>query len=142
MSLFITKLLFWVILVYGTTQLIVESVIFRPIRDRLKSRSKFWDGLLACMLCTGTWVSGIASMLIWSPSSIVFSSDIMPGTFGIVNDGSFWGYVATGLVQLFGIGRFIIFALMDAIIGGSLIWFLHLIDRRLSCPCGRREPTN
>lgn len=120
MSYYALKLFMWLMVCYGTTQLIVLSVIFESPRNYLRSKSGILDSLLGCMLCTGTWVSAIYSFLLWSPSSIVFDFDVLYYKIGGIGD------------NVVGLFRHIIFGVLDAIVGGALIWFLYLIDNKLS----------
>lgn len=105
------KLFLWFLMSYGATQIIVESVIFAPIRDWVFYRSTFVSKLVNCMLCCGFWVSVLVSFVVWSPTLDVFTSTVI-FTNTIVNS--------------------IIFAVLDGFVGSSIIWFFHLIDRKLS----------
>lgn len=53
-----------IILTELITELIVKSVIFRPVRERLKSLNGWFKELLSCGYCTSVWVAfGVAILL-------------------------------------------------------------------------------
>lgn len=54
--------LIFTLIAYGATMIIVQSVIMRPLREML-GNIKFFNGLLACMMCTGFWVSLILTLV-------------------------------------------------------------------------------
>lgn len=49
------KLFLLIVLAYGITSFLVESVMFSKPRKWL-SKNEFFDLLLRCMFCTGFWV--------------------------------------------------------------------------------------
>lgn len=123
MGLFVLKLILWALVSYGATQIIVESTLFGPFREWVAERSKFFGTLITCMLCGGTWVSAFTSLLIWSPSRVAFQYDV----FGVDLESSpFVIFTIIGILQR------IVYLWMDAMIGSTIIWFLHLIDNKLS----------
>lgn len=103
---FILKLFMWTMFGYGLTQIIVESALFSGIRGWIAARSVFLMKLTSCMLCSGTWISALLTML-WSPSEVVFTHEVI-------------------------IFRSALFIIMNGVIGGAFIWYLHLIDNKLS----------
>ena len=54
-------ILLCILVCFGLTMIIVESVIFSPIRQFLGTRFGFFRSLLTCMLCTGTWIGFVFS---------------------------------------------------------------------------------
>ena len=56
--------LFAVILTELTTELVIKSVIFRPIRDRIKNLGKWFAELFSCGYCFSLWSSyGVVLLL-------------------------------------------------------------------------------
>lgn len=55
--LFITKFIFSIILTELFTELIVKSVIFKPVRDRIKSINTWFKELMGCGYCISIWVA-------------------------------------------------------------------------------------
>lgn len=51
--------LFYMLVYYGLTAIIVDSKIVKPIREYLKGKSEFLKGLLGCYQCTGFWVGAL-----------------------------------------------------------------------------------
>lgn len=59
-------LLAWVLVVFGTTLIVTQSLIFEPLRRRLAERS-YWLGKLAsCPMCFGFW-AGLMWALVGVP---------------------------------------------------------------------------
>ena len=53
-----------VILTELFTELFVKSIIFKPVRDKIKSLHRWFDDLLSCGYCTSVWVAfGLAIVL-------------------------------------------------------------------------------
>lgn len=50
------KLILYIITVFALTTIIVQSLVFKPIRNFFKRKVKIIHKLLSCMLCTGFWV--------------------------------------------------------------------------------------
>ena len=55
--LFLVKLIFAVILTELLTELVIKSVIFKPIRDRLGKLGNWFKELLSCGYCFSVWVA-------------------------------------------------------------------------------------
>lgn len=127
---FILKAVWWLLVSYGTTQILVESYLFMGFRESIRRRSQFFGELISCMLCSGTWVSALLSILIWSPSRAMFTMDVLPVHYTTL-DGGVLHYVASGLFNIIEILRTGVFAYMDAMLGSTVIWFIHLIDNKL-----------
>ena len=58
---------------YYITSFIVESMMFKPIRDFIKSFGSFFDELFSCMFCMGFWVGVLHSLLLQIDSPFAFS---------------------------------------------------------------------
>jgi len=74
---YLVKFLVWSLGVFGTTNIIVVSTIFSPIRewvlfsdkkDRVLRRFKFPGKLITCPMCMGFWIGCFWSVFLWSPS--------------------------------------------------------------------------
>ena len=55
--MFLVKLLIAVVLVELFTELIVKSVIFRPVREKIKSINNWFAELFSCGYCMSVWVA-------------------------------------------------------------------------------------
>ena len=102
---------------YGMTNILVWGSIFSSFRNWLYENSKsssplkdvynFFSELLGCMLCTGTWVGFILSMLWFSVSS-----------------------VAAPIQDMSPIGREIIpaiYVFVDGMFAAGFIWFINTL---------------
>lgn len=62
--MFWVELIFAVILTELFTELVVKSVVFRPIRERIQSLGRWFKDLLACGYCFSVWASyGVVLLL-------------------------------------------------------------------------------
>lgn len=98
-------LLFFIAAAYSITQIVVESILFKPLRDLFNT---FWTKpiyiLLTCILCTSVWASFILSVFFISPSELYFNFE-----------GSKFKY-----------------HLLDSMIGSFFVWFIHLFERLIT----------
>lgn len=101
MAEFILKFLIWSIISYGISSIIVESILFRWIRNVVKRRYEMLHSLITCMLCTGVWVGFLMSVNVWSPSGEVFK------------------YQNPYYVQVF----------IDGILSSQIVWLMCLIEK-------------
>lgn len=98
-------IIFWCIVSYGITQIIVESQLFKPVRILV---DKFWltgifSVLLNCMICTGAWVGFILSYYWISPVGYIH----IPFELNGYNMNWF----------------------LDGMFASCVIWFMHLIEK-------------
>lgn len=135
---FIFKLCIWTFVSYGITQIIVDSYIFEGMRNRLMRTRPMFGALVNCMLCTGVWVSLFTSVMMWSPTETMFITDIVNLEYvtamehmsiGQIDDVS--NVVSLILYQAYSLWIFILLRFFDAMLGGTLIWFMYAIERRL-----------
>jgi hypothetical protein len=103
----IGEISFWCLVVYGITQIIVESQLFKPLRVVL---DKIWflgffAIMVSCMICTATWVSFVLSLTWWSPSLAIGMQ------FDINGHNVNW--------------------FIDGMFGSCVIWFVSLIEKIL-----------
>jgi L-cystine uptake protein TcyP (sodium:dicarboxylate symporter family) len=68
---YFTSLIVWILAVYGTTNIIVFSMIFKPIREYLSSKAQFFSKLVVCPLCMGFWVGALYGLVYWNPSEFL-----------------------------------------------------------------------
>ncbi len=98
-------LLFFIAAAYSITQIVVESILFKPLRDLFNT---FWTKpiyiLLTCILCTSVWASFILSFFFISPSALYFNLE-----------GSEFKYY-----------------FLDSMIGSFFVWFIHLFERLIN----------
>ena len=66
-------LTYFVFICYGITSIVVQSKLFKPFREVIKTKSKFFGSLLHCMMCFGFWVGlYVVPVLGFSPTAILF----------------------------------------------------------------------
>lgn len=67
------SLVYFIFICYGLTSIVVQSKIFKPFREIVKTKSKFFGSLLHCMMCFSFWVGlFVVPVLGFSPTSILF----------------------------------------------------------------------
>lgn len=73
---------------YGLTTIIVQSKIFKPVREYFKDRVPFIYSLLNCMMCTSFWVGiFVVISLGFSPVLMYLVADVCRvGLFAIFFD--------------------------------------------------------
>jgi len=104
----ILKLVFWIIAIYGTTQIIVESTLFKPMRNMFDNiYSKPIYILLTCMMCSSAWISFTYSICLWSPSDHIFQEQ--------------------SLIRYYDLTFFI-----DGMFGSCCVWFIHLFEKTIT----------
>jgi len=79
-------LVFWVLVAYGMTSILVWGKIFDNQRDWIKKHSKFFGDLISCTLCTSTWVGFFMSLVLGGLTNHYFES---PWLFYVFFDGMF-----------------------------------------------------
>lgn len=102
------EIVYWIIIVYGTTQIICESYLFKFIRDfpeKLSIYTAIFSILLRCVLCTSVWISFLYSKLIYSPFQHIYNYTLINNI-----DASFF---------------------MDGMFGSCIVWFIHIIEKKI-----------
>jgi len=108
----IIQIIFWVLIIYGITQIIVESKLFKPLREwynpgnpknhysnRLEYyRDLYLHTMMTCMLCMSVWVATFVSMHFFSPTLLIYGTSVI---------------------------------FYDAMIGSTLVWFLNVFERKV-----------
>ena len=83
------RLIIFVLLVWGVTNIISGSMIMKPFRDLLYNLSPTLGKLISCYMCTGFWV-GI-SISFWCVGTIYPNSIIAgPVLDGFIGSGTTW----------------------------------------------------
>lgn len=49
---------------YGLTMAIVQSLVMKPVREYIKTKSYLLGELISCMMCSGFWVMMLISFTI------------------------------------------------------------------------------
>lgn len=96
----IVMIFFYIILIYGHTNIITQSEIFEPIRDWANKVSHFLGSLFSCPMCMGFWVGVFWSAMNQSPAHIFFEE---------VYYIEYFKY------------------LIDGVMGSSIAWIMHTI---------------
>jgi hypothetical protein len=92
-------ILYYVLVSYGLTTIIVQSKIFKPIRDFFKNKSKFTHKLLNCMLCTGFWVGLLISFVFNSKIQMILDYPTIDWYFMFIYN-IFYASFTSGLIWL------------------------------------------
>ena len=68
-------LIYFIFICYGITSIVVQSKLFKPLRETIKNKSYFFGSLLNCMMCFGFWVGlFVVPVLSFSPTTILFGN--------------------------------------------------------------------
>jgi hypothetical protein len=107
------QLVMFMIVAYGMTTILVYGSIFNGLRDKIKIAGsdngfyltrpifKFISDLISCMLCTGTWVGFLLSLLYFSPAHEFIGLNKILSVFfdGMLSAGAVWAI--NGIVEWF-----------------------------------------
>lgn len=85
-------LIFWALMGYGMTSILVWGSIFEKQRDWIRRHSKFFGDLISCVLCTGTWVGFFLSITLGGLATRLLDVNWFVSVFydGIYTAGSVW----------------------------------------------------
>ena len=102
----------WLLLAYGFSQILVFGSIFSELREGihkwgnnplapLQFVGKFLSGLIACMMCTSTWVGFFMSIVLGGLASRVLETNWFLSIFfdGMATCGMVWAI--NGIVEFF-----------------------------------------
>jgi len=97
------EILVWFILSYGLMNIMVYGSIFQGLRNffakwgnnkqlPLSFLGEFISGILTCPMCFSTWGGFILSLLIYSPTNVIFNTPESVSWFfdGILSSGAVW----------------------------------------------------
>ncbi len=98
MTVLTIMILVWTFCIFGFTQILVESSIFEPVREYFAMNSTL-EKLINCFLCVSVWVSGIMSLLLFSPCGFLWP-------------------------ELHKVSK----TVLDAMLGSSLAWLIHCVE--------------
>ena len=106
------EILVWFILSYGLMNIMVYGSIFQWLRNLfmewgnnkklpLSFLGEFISGILSCPMCFSTWGGFILSLLIFSPTNVMFNTPEWCSWFfdGILSSGAVW--VINSIVEWF-----------------------------------------
>jgi hypothetical protein len=106
------EILVWFILSYGLMNIMVYGSIFQGLRNffmvwgnnkklPLSFLGEFISGILSCPMCFSTWGGFILSLLIFSPTNVMFNTPEWCSWFfdGILSSGAVW--VINSIVEWF-----------------------------------------
>lgn len=102
----ILKLVLWCIAGYGMTQIIVESMLFKPIRSFFsRPITKPIYLLLNCFMCTGAWLGFLLSAYWYSPVLHIFQTQLLLNKYDVTFfiDGMILSAIVWELRQLEGV---------------------------------------
>lgn len=103
------EIIYWILIVYGTTQIIAESYAFKWFRDiwEFSVYTKVFSILFRCVLCTSTWISFIYSKLVFSPFEYIYNYKLIMNGINI---------------SIF----------LDGMFGSAIVWLIYCIENRLT----------
>jgi hypothetical protein len=97
------EILVWFILSYGLMNIMVYGSIFQGLRNFFKNwgenkfmplhfLGEFISGILSCPMCFSTWGGFVLSLLIYSPTNVMFNTPIWGSWFfdGVLSSGAVW----------------------------------------------------
>ena len=93
----------WFILSYGLMNIMVYGSIFQKLRNFFQKwgenklvpfsgLGEFISGILSCPMCFSTWGGFVLSLLIYSPTNVMFNTPLWCSWFfdGILSSGAVW----------------------------------------------------
>ena len=99
----ITSLIAWFILSYGLMNIMVFGSIFQGFRNffltwgndkslPFNGIANFISGIITCPMCFSTWGGFVLSLLIFSPTNVIFGTPLWISWFfdGILSSGAVW----------------------------------------------------
>ena len=94
-------IIFWSIMAYGMSTILVYGSIFDDARAFIKRKSSFFGTLIGCMLCTSTWVGFFFSICFGGLTNKVLEMHWLPAIFfdGMFTAGAVWAI--NGIVEFF-----------------------------------------
>ena len=102
-------LLYFIFGCYGVTSIVVQSKIFKPFREWVKTKSNFFGSLLSCMMCFSFWV-GILFVLVFnmSPSTMFYTTYIWCDKPNLLNK--------------------IVFTIFDGAFISSVVYYINIVE--------------
>lgn len=98
-----TQLILWILISYGMTNIVVYGSIFNVPRNFINKVSidtqfpfhnlfVFISEMIKCMMCASVWIGFLLSVLIFSPTNVIFSTPLWISWFfdGILSSGAVW----------------------------------------------------
>ena len=87
------RLLIFLLVCYGFTNVVTVGKIFRPLREWLARRSRVLGDWIRCPMCLGLWVgAGWAAVGLWPPTGLPFGLELLAA--GCAASGACWGVYA------------------------------------------------
>lgn len=100
------KLLIWILVSYGISNIVVYGKIFEPVRNILYNLSKYRIGkflyeMTECMMCFSVWLGFFLGVFIFSPTHLLMGLPIYSSWFfdGMLASGSVW--IINSIVEFF-----------------------------------------
>jgi hypothetical protein len=80
------NLILFILFNFAISYIVTQSHLFEGLRNWISKKNKFFGELFSCILCFGTWVGFLLS-LVYSPSFLLFTnikiiSIFLDGVFG------------------------------------------------------------
>lgn len=123
---FLFKLIFWIFSIYGITQIIVESTLFKPVRQNASHR--FIHSIINCFLCTSVWVAFFISLMIWSPFKQAFYTDLCYTDIALVmfDAADAFDSLSPLILSMLQFVIKLISAFFDGMLGSAIVWLIHV----------------
>jgi hypothetical protein len=93
-------ILYYIMGCYGLTTILVQSKIFKPVRESFKESVPFIHSLLTCMMCTGFWVGVLITILFRFSISYQLFSTNGTNVFELLSYVIFDGAFTSGMMWL------------------------------------------
>lgn len=93
-------ILYFILGCYGLTTILVQSKIFKPLRESFKDTVPFIYTLLNCMMCTGFWVGVLMTIVFRFSISYSLFSNNTTNVFELLMYVLFDGAFISGLMWL------------------------------------------
>ncbi len=101
-------IVYFILVCYGVTSIVVQSKLFKPFRELIKKRSEFFGSLVSCMMCFGFWVGLFTTIITGFSPSMMFYKGLMEHQHGFELN--------------------IIFYIFDAAFLSSVIYNINLVE--------------
>ncbi len=88
---YLVDVLVWIMAVFGTTTIVVNSTIMAPVRNLISKVVPPLGNLVNCFLCTGFWAGVFWSTFHWDPFQQFDTNPILSAIFaGCIGSGAGW----------------------------------------------------
>tara|TARA_R110000751_G_scaffold169953_4_gene276647 strand:+ start:252 stop:563 length:312 start_codon:yes stop_codon:yes gene_type:complete len=88
---YLVEVLVWIVAVFGTTTIVVNSTIMEPVRNLITKLVPLLGKLVNCFLCTSFWIGVFWATLHWDPFHQHGANAFLSALFaGCIGSGASW----------------------------------------------------